>query len=421
MVFMEGVLGAAALAAYGLAGFFEYRQLRRTLERIPVRILVNGTRGKSSVTRLIAAGLRAGGISVLAKTTGSAARLILSDGSEEAVRRRGQATIMEHAGLARRAAREGAQALVAECMAVQAETTAVLTEKLARPTIGVITNVRQDHDDTMGKSLEEVARVLSLSIPFGGDLFMGEEPDAVRALLEQEAARRRTRVHVIKARAEDEEICSQFAYPMFPENVALARAVCSVCGVDWEAAGQGMLDASPDPGVLPVLDFEWKHMAVRVINAFAANDLVSTAMLWDRYRRAGMPGSGVWPMVVYGHRADRAWRAAMLAAIAKQAGAVLIAANALPLSVRQALKRSGIAGSLHILPRPDAQALLELVGGIIGTCASAGDGSRKANIAGMEGGRSPAAVDILCVGNIKGWGEALTASFMALAKHGKGR
>ena len=45
-------------AGYGLA---EYARHRRNLRGIPIRVQVNGTRGKSSVTRLIAAGLRAGG------------------------------------------------------------------------------------------------------------------------------------------------------------------------------------------------------------------------------------------------------------------------------------------------------------------------------------------------------------------------
>ena len=55
--------------------------------RIPIRIHVNGSRGKSSVTRLIAAGLRAGGLRTVAKTTGSAAAVIHADGSETPVRR----------------------------------------------------------------------------------------------------------------------------------------------------------------------------------------------------------------------------------------------------------------------------------------------------------------------------------------------
>ena len=60
----------------------------KRLKRIPIRIHVNGTRGKSTVTRLIAASLRRVGIRTLAKTTGTIPRLILPDGKEETILRR---------------------------------------------------------------------------------------------------------------------------------------------------------------------------------------------------------------------------------------------------------------------------------------------------------------------------------------------
>ena len=75
--------------------------------RIPVRIHVAGTRGKSTTTRLIAAGLRAGGRRVLAKTTGSEPRLILPDGREEDWPRRGPASIREQVRLPRARAQLG--------------------------------------------------------------------------------------------------------------------------------------------------------------------------------------------------------------------------------------------------------------------------------------------------------------------------
>ena len=45
-------------------------------EEFEHRIHVNGIRGKSSVTRLIAAALREGKVKTLGKTTGTAARTI---------------------------------------------------------------------------------------------------------------------------------------------------------------------------------------------------------------------------------------------------------------------------------------------------------------------------------------------------------
>jgi UDP-N-acetylmuramyl tripeptide synthase len=59
--------------AFLIYGVVEYRVHLANLRAIPIRVHVNGTRGKSSVARLIAAGLRAGDIRTVAKTTGSAA------------------------------------------------------------------------------------------------------------------------------------------------------------------------------------------------------------------------------------------------------------------------------------------------------------------------------------------------------------
>src|SRR5712691_4535149 len=89
-----------AIALVALAGCILWLGLaawrhRRHLRAVPVRIHVAGTRGKSTTTRLIAAGLRAGGRRVVAKTTGSQPRLILPDGSEAAWPRRGPASVRE--------------------------------------------------------------------------------------------------------------------------------------------------------------------------------------------------------------------------------------------------------------------------------------------------------------------------------------
>src|SRR5258705_9290388 len=137
----------SALAVYGV---WESRRQAAQVTRIPIRVHVNGTRGKSSVTRLIAAGLRAGGIRTFAKTTGTMARMIHTDGSEYDVYRIGRPNVIEQTRIVRRAVEAGAQALVIECMAVSPELQPLSELRLVRSTIGVITNVRADHLDVMG-------------------------------------------------------------------------------------------------------------------------------------------------------------------------------------------------------------------------------------------------------------------------------
>ena len=57
----EILIFSALILAAVLFGMAEYAYHLKNLRSIPIRIHVNGTRGKSSVTRLIAAGLREGG------------------------------------------------------------------------------------------------------------------------------------------------------------------------------------------------------------------------------------------------------------------------------------------------------------------------------------------------------------------------
>ena len=64
---IELTLSILLLILIGL-GLVESHFHRQALAQLPVRIHVNGSRGKSSVTRLIAAGLRSGGLKTLAKT-----------------------------------------------------------------------------------------------------------------------------------------------------------------------------------------------------------------------------------------------------------------------------------------------------------------------------------------------------------------
>ncbi|MBV8931223.1 MAG: poly-gamma-glutamate synthase PgsB, partial [Kutzneria sp.] len=160
------VLGCAALFTGGIT---EQRRHLANLHRIPHRILINGIRGKSSITRLCAGALRGGGLVTVAKTTGTAARFIHPDGSEEPVYRKFDIpNVIEQVGVVRRASAYHPDALVVECMAVMPDLQQINQSKLIQSTIGVLCNVREDHLTEMGPTLDDVARSLSRSMPVGG-------------------------------------------------------------------------------------------------------------------------------------------------------------------------------------------------------------------------------------------------------------
>lgn len=298
---------AAGLAAYGV---WELRRHARHLERIPVRVHVNGTRGKSSVTRLIAAGLRAGGRRTFAKTTGTMARLIRIDGSEVDVYRVGKPNIIEQTRIVRRAVEDGAEAFVVECMAVTPEIQPVTELRLIRSSVGVITNVRADHLDVMGPTVDDVARALAQTIPTRGHVFTAERERV--EILARTARERGSPLHVVDDSSVTEGDLAGFSYIEHAENVALALVVCAHLGVDRATALRGMHEATPDPGVLRRYIVRSGSKEIQFVNAFAANDPDSTRLIWTRLG-LDHAEAGVRRIVLANCRGDRLQRSGQIA------------------------------------------------------------------------------------------------------------
>jgi poly-gamma-glutamate synthase PgsB/CapB len=305
----------AALATLVFAGLFEYRNHSKRLDTIPIRICVNGTRGKSSVTRLIAAALRASGKKTFAKTTGSAAMLIYPDGSEHPIKRRGEARIIEQIPILKTAHALGAQALVVECMALAPENQAIFETKLTRSTLSIITNVRSDHKDLMGTSLEETAIALSSTIPWDGILILG--PTEAKIQLESVCAARRTKLIYVEPTDQDELEARLFGAHFFAENLAIALAACSIYGLKREDALQAMLESRPDPGVKPMYRFALGGVGYAVVDALAANDFESTEMIWKRNGEIARKEFDRF-VVIVNHRIDRPWRVTDMSSLISQ-------------------------------------------------------------------------------------------------------
>ncbi len=267
------------------AGALERVLHRRNLEKLEYRIHVNGTRGKSSVTRLIAAALREAKIPTCAKTTGTLARFILPDGRELPVFRPAAPNVIEQMRIARLSAAEGARALVIECMALQPELQAVSELELIRATHTVITNARPDHLDLRGPTRADVARALASATPVGGKVYTAES-DELEVL--REAARDRGSELVVVGPEEQAGVSSDelaaFGYTEHAVNVALALRVSADLGVPREVALAGMQKCRPDPGAFREYGLGFHGRRIVFVNAFAANDPVSTEQLWNLAR-----------------------------------------------------------------------------------------------------------------------------------------
>lgn len=316
---MDGIsLLAGAAGLFTLLGAWEGSAHRRRLSRIPIRIHVNGTRGKSSVTRLLAAGLRAGGLRTVAKTTGTLPRLIMPDGSERPIERRGRANVIEQLGVVRRAVDAEAEALVIECMALQPALQSLCELDLVRATHGVVTNARPDHLDVMGPTAHDVALALAGTTPKRGRLFTADR-NHLDVFQKACADRRSTLFAVGEREVQDvrEEELGRFSYVEHADNVALALRVCESVGVDRATALSGMWEASADPGALTLHEVVHDSGTTLFVNGFAANDPESTAGNWDVVRRRRHQ-QGTAGVAVVNCRADRTERTEQLADMCKR-------------------------------------------------------------------------------------------------------
>jgi poly-gamma-glutamate synthase PgsB/CapB len=284
---------------------------RRNISAIPIRIHVNGTRGKSSVTRLIAGGLRAGNIVTCAKTTGTLARMILPDGSEYPVFRPAGANVIEQVRIVATAANYRAKAIVVECMALQPHLQWLCESRFLKSTHGVITNARADHLDVMGPKEEDVAWALAGTTPVGATLFTAEKK--YLPLFEAAARDRGSALAAVGpeevAAITDEEM-EGFSYVEHKENVALALRVCQSLGVDRECALRGMWKAPPDPGVMTISSIRFFGRQIHFVNAFAANDPESTEQLWNM--AIGQFPEADRRIALFNCRTDRATRSEQL-------------------------------------------------------------------------------------------------------------
>lgn len=295
-----------------IVGLIEYVRHQKRIYSIPIRIHINGTRGKSSVTRLIGAGLRAGGISTITKVTGTFPRLIIEDGTETYIYRKSTANIIEQLSIVKYAAVRKAQALVMECMALQPQYQTITENQMIHSNINVMTNVRLDHVDIMGHTLQEIAETLGRTIPRNEHLFTSE--NVIPGTLKKMAEKRNTLSHFIDSESITHEEMRGFSYIEHRENVALALAVCQHLEIDRKTALKGMYQAVPDSGALRRYNVKAFQKDLFFYNAFAANDPDSTVMVWQKIRdEIGLEGVRI---VLLNTRQDRLDRARQLAEMA---------------------------------------------------------------------------------------------------------
>ena len=308
----RGALGAALATAYASAviawWFLRNRRVRAITEVIPIRILIAGSRGKSSTVRLLHAALAANGRRVFAKTTGTEAAQIAPDGAEKVTRRWGQVSIVEMQDAVIHASRSHADAMVLESMAVQPRLIAQVSEEIVHPTIAVVTNAHLDHLEEEGTTREEVMDALAHVVDGASMVVTAERDPAALARLTWQA-----HLHGALVCQAPHVVTDGAVRGAHPDNVDIVLTVTRALGYPDSMSLSGMRAASHEIGDDPIHDVTHRGRTMRPIDLGAINDPASAVSALQSVATAVLPDAPVVAVLV--GRSDRPLRALEFAAL----------------------------------------------------------------------------------------------------------
>ena len=345
---VAGIAVCVALLARWRAEFVAHR---RRVESLEWRIHVNGIRGKSTVTRIIAGMLREAGYVTIAKSTGTFAAVINRDGVDEPIDRRGPPTILEQIEVTRRYLTPDVDALVIECMAIKPEYQEVSERMIVRSNIGVLTNVREDHQDVMGETLPEIARSLLSTCPRNGLLITAERDPDILDVIREVCASRGSELLVADPDCVTDDDIARFDYIAFKENVSIAIAIAERLGIPRDVAMNGIVEAAPDPGVLRMKELAIDRKRVTWANLFAVNDRESMVAAMEKLQPYITETTTT--VGILNNRADRERRAIQFADVAVRDLSFdrLVTFGAYEGLVTERLRGQRLPGRAHHQPR----------------------------------------------------------------------
>ena len=292
--------------AFLLYLIYESILLKRYRNLIPLRIAVTGTRGKSSVVRLLVSVFRESGINVLGKTTGSEALYILPNGNEIDVPRLRTVSIIEQKKLLKKAAKIKANCIVAEIMSIHPENHFIESQQILQPNIVLLTNIRKDHIDAMGKTTDEIASTFCLDVPEKATCFVPEKEnnslfsDTVKksgARLIQVNEGISTSLQKKRAELKNKE---------FANNLDLVYAVGKHFAIDDKIILNGIQKTRYDKGKFKIWKYklEKENKIYYLVNGFAANDPESTMQIISKLNEI-LPSASAKLVGLLNLRSDR--------------------------------------------------------------------------------------------------------------------
>lgn len=261
---------------------------RRRLDAVDTRIAVSGVRGKSTTARWLHDIFDSRGYDTFAKITGDHPTAVYN-GREHDITRNSQVRLYENERVL--AAFEDIDVAIFENQGIREYTTRLVNEQFVKPDVVFITNVREDHMDTLGSDRRQIARSLARAVPNGTQVVSGEQDPALQRYLTAELERRDAPVTHVEVPPSDRT--APGAECVYGLNTVLSML------------GEGPLPSSTVSAYLATLEPAWRVLpGGRVFNAASVNDVQSTELV--RQSLVGSTGTTVEPLLNL--RADRRGR-----------------------------------------------------------------------------------------------------------------
>lgn len=304
--FTSWIAGWTSLAAVVLLGWLIISRSTKTAkarEAIPLRILVTGTRGKSGTVRLLHNMFMEAGKLPFGKVTGTTAVELHPDGRETPTVRFGAAGVSEMPEAVIRAAREGADVGVFECMAITPKLISLVARSHVAPQIVIIPSIRLDHLEEEGVTVGEIATNIVKSINDCDFLVSGADQPEVNDILAAYC-----KEHGITFVSAKPDASTPVVPGHHPTNIAVALAVCDVAGISPSDATKHLEATSREPRATEMVSVTCDEGTLNVIDLGAANDPQSA---WEALESCCLEGKAVVPLLV--NRWERPLRSVVFA------------------------------------------------------------------------------------------------------------
>ncbi|WP_455542315.1 hypothetical protein [Intestinibacter sp.] len=210
---------------------------QRIVEEIPIRISINGIKGKSIITRLVTSILIEAGYKVVGKTAGSSEKMIYWCKNDETSY---DASSKDELSVIQKAVELEAEALVYEGMDASPDSKKVFQFKKLDENVVVISNISKDYVDVNDPIVQAFADI----IPYDGYLITINS--SYTDYFKKIARERDTKVITADNLKIADEYLALFDYTISAENAALAIAVGQALGIDEKTCLRGMLNISQD-------------------------------------------------------------------------------------------------------------------------------------------------------------------------------